>query len=306
MSASASAPAIAVVGSINMDVAVRTVRLPGPGETVMGGEALLSLGGKGANQAVAAARLGAAVRMIGGVGEDAFGAAALEALAAEGVDLTGVRRWPGATGVALITVGGDGQNMITLSPGANARLSPAEISIQAAQLSACKVLLLQNETPPEAAHAAIQLADGAVVIADPAPAAGYDPALIARADILTPNESEATLLTGVAVCDRDSALQAARQLVAKGARTAIVKLGAAGVVHAGRLDDGEGEGYVPAPAVAAVDTVAAGDCFNGALAVALAEGAPLREALAFACRAAAIAVTRPGASASMPRRAEMG
>lgn len=307
MSAGTTQPSIAVVGSINMDVAVRTARLPVPGETVRGGEALLSLGGKGANQAVAAARLGAIVRMIGGVGDDAFGGAALEALAGEAVDLTGVKCWPGAaTGVALITVGGDGQNMITLSPGANARLSSAEVASQAALLSGCKVLLLQNETPPEAAHAAIQLLKDAIVIADPAPAAGFDPDLIASADIVTPNESEATLLTGVAVRDQASALEAARRLVALGAGTALVKLGAAGVVHAGRLDGGEGEGHVPAPAVTAVDTVAAGDCFNGALAVALAEGARLREALAFACRAAAIAVTRPGASASMPRRAEMG
>jgi ribokinase len=296
--------AIAVVGSINMDVAVRVAVLPQPGETVLGADAVLSLGGKGANQAVAAARLGADTRLIGCLGADAFGEAARQALMAEKIDLDGVRAVvSAATGVALITIGGDGQNMISVSPGANAVLSVATILSHASTLSTSRILLLQNETPVEAAHAAIQVARaaGALVICDPAPASGYDPVLIAAADIITPNETEAAMLTGVAVKDRASALAAARWLVARGARNAIVKLGADGVVHAGR----EGEGHVAAPPVVAVDTVAAGDCFNGALAVALAEGMVFREALSFACRAAAIAVTRPGASASMPYRHEL-
>jgi ribokinase len=296
--------AIAVVGSINMDVAVRVAVLPQPGETVLGADAVLSLGGKGANQAVAAARLGADTRLIGCLGADAFGEAARQALMAEKIDLDGVRAVvSAATGVALITIGGDGQNMISVSPGANAVLSVATILSHASMLSTSRILLLQNETPVEAAHAAIQVARaaGALVICDPAPASGYDPVLIAAADIITPNETEAAMLTGVAVKDRASALAAARWLVARGARNAIVKLGADGVVHAGR----EGEGHVAAPPVVAVDTVAAGDCFNGALAVALAEGMVFREALSFACRAAAIAVTRPGASASMPYRHEL-
>jgi ribokinase len=296
--------AIAVVGSINMDVAVRVAVLPQSGETVLGADAVLSLGGKGANQAVAAARLGADTRLIGCLGADAFGEAARQALMAEKIDLDGVRAVvSAATGVALITIGGDGQNMISVSPGANAVLSVATILSHASMLSTSRILLLQNETPVEAAHAAIQVARaaGALVICDPAPASGYDPVLIAAADIITPNETEAAMLTGVAVKDRASALAAARWLVARGARNAIVKLGADGVVHAGR----EGEGHVAAPPVVAVDTVAAGDCFNGALAVALAEGMVFREALSFACRAAAIAVTRPGASASMPYRHEL-
>jgi ribokinase len=299
-----SLPLIAVVGSINMDVAVRVPRLPAPGETVLGEDAVLSLGGKGANQAVAAARLGAQVRMIGRTGEDAFGEAARAALTAEGVNLDGVILTPrAATGVALITIGDDGQNMITVSPGANAALSPADVAAHGKALKAAKVLLLQNEVPPEACHAAIRLAraGGGLVIADPAPAQGYDPALFAAAEILTPNEGEAALLTGLPVTDRPSALAAARQLVSRGCRIALIKLGGDGVVHAGA----EGEGHVPTPRVEAVDTVAAGDCFNGALAVALAEGMALREALAFACRAASIAVTRPGASRSMPFRREL-
>jgi ribokinase len=297
-------PLIAVVGSINMDVAVRVATLPRPGETVLGADAVLSLGGKGANQAVAATRLGGDTTLIGCLGADAFGEAARQALLLEKVRLDGVQIVPSAaTGVALITIGSDGQNMISVSPGANAALSAAAILSHATALSASKVLLLQNETPVEAAHAAIQVARaaGALVICDPAPAAGYDPDLIAAADIITPNETEAAILTGLAVTDRASALAAARFLLARGARNAIVKLGADGVVHAGR----DGEGHVAAPPVAAVDTVAAGDCFNGALAVALAEGMALRDALAFACRAASIAVTRAGASASMPYRHEL-
>ncbi len=295
---------VAVVGSINMDVAVRVAALPRPGETVLGTDAVLSLGGKGANQAVAAARLGAGVALIGSLGADAFGNAARQALAAEKINLGGVQAVPSAaTGVALITIGSYGQNMISVSPGANAALSAAVVLSHASAISPCDVLLLQNETPVEAAHAAIQIARaaGALVICDPAPAAGYDPALITAADIITPNETEAALLTGLAVTDRASALAAARWLVARGARNAIVKLGADGVVHAGL----HGEGHVAAPPVAAVDTVAAGDCFNGALAAALAEGMIFHDALSFACRAASIAVTRPGASASMPYRQEL-
>jgi ribokinase len=292
---------VAVVGSINMDVAVRVAALPRPGETVLGADAVLSLGGKGANQAVSAARLGADVALIGCIGADAFGEAARQALLDETVDLGGVQVFPSAaTGVALITIGSDGQNMISVSSGANAALSAAAILSHGLALSRSKILLLQNETPVEAAHAAIQVARaaGAIVICDPAPAAGYDPALIVAADIITPNETEAAMLTGIAVTDRASALAAARWLVKRGARNAIVKLGADGVVHAGR----DGEGHVAAPPVVAVDTVAAGDCFNGALAVALAEGMAFRDALGFACRAAANAVTRSGASASMPYR----
>jgi ribokinase len=295
---------VAVVGSINMDVAVRVTALPRPGETVLGADAVLSLGGKGANQAVAAARLGAEVALIGCIGADAFGEAARQALAVEKVNLGGVQVVPSAaTGVALITIGGDGQNMISVSSGANAALSAAAILSHGLALSRSKILLLQNETPVEAAHAAIHIvrAGGTLVICDPAPAAGYDPALIAAADIITPNETEAAMLTGVAVTDRASALEAARWLVARGARNAVVKLGADGVVHAGR----DGEGHVAALPVVAVDTVAAGDCFNGALAVALAEGMAFCDALAFACRAASIAVTRAGASASMPYRHEL-
>lgn len=297
---------IVVVGSINMDVAVRVASLPLPGETVPGEDAVLSLGGKGANQAVAAARLGASVALIGRVGRDAFGDAALAALAAEGIDLGGVIQTDdAATGVALITIGGGGQNMITVSPGANARLSPGDVLNQARALSGCNILLLQNEVPGEAAHAAIQLArrEQALVICDPAPAQGYDPALIVAADIITPNETEAAALTGIAVADSASGLAAARKLFAIGARVAVIKLGAKGVVFAGA----DSEGVVEAPSVAAIDTVAAGDCFNGALAVALAEQLPggLPEALAYACRAAALSVTRRGASQSMPRRAEL-
>jgi ribokinase len=295
---------IVVVGSINVDVAVRVAAIPRPGETVAGGEAVLSLGGKGANQAVAARRLGAEVTLVAATGQDAFGVFARERLAAERLDLAHVRNAGGATGVALIAVADGGENSIVISPGANAMTTPADLASSGAALASARALLVQNEIPSKVSVVAAGMARaaGGHVIVDPAPAGGFDRALIALANCLTPNETEAEALTGIAVDGPASGLAAARRLVAMGAATAIVKLGAAGVVHAGAA----GEGHVLAPRVVAVDTVAAGDCFNGALAVALSRGEGFADALAFACRAAAISVTRRGASSSMPSRAEMG
>ena len=298
-------PAIAVFGSINMDIAVPVAALPRPGETVLGGDARLSLGGKGANQGVAASRLGASVMMIGCVGADVFGAAARTALVQEGIDLAHVTTQADvATGVALITVDARGQNCISVSPGANMLLSAADAESAVDSIRRSAVLLVQNEVSALASLCAARIARaaGVLVIADPAPALGYDLALLAEVDFLTPNETEAQQLTSITVQDQASAMAAAHHLVMRGARNVLIKLGAQGVVYCGAA----GEGHVLAPRVQAIDTVAAGDCFNGALAVALAEGIGLPEALAFACRAAAIAVTRSGAARSMPFRHEMG
>ncbi|MGL4637667.1 MAG: ribokinase [Beijerinckiaceae bacterium] len=297
-------PSILVVGSINIDVCVTVSRIPRAGETVSGDDAVISLGGKGANQAIAAARLGADVALVGCIGDDSFGEAARHFLKAEPVDLAGLRAMPGkATGVALITVDQSGQNAITVSPGANAVTGLHDVDEAFARYPLVRLLLLQNEVPMATAlHAARTMrARGGLVIVDPAPAGGFDPALLSVADVVTPNETEAETLTGIKVRDQASAIAAVHHLLALGARTAVVKLGAAGVVYAGAY----GEGVVAAPVVQAVDTVAAGDCFNGALAVALGEGRAFKDALVFACRAAAVSVTRHGASASMPYRKEL-
>jgi ribokinase len=302
---SARSPAhVIVVGSVNMDITVQVRALPAIGETVSGSDAELLLGGKGANQAIAAKRLGATVLFVARVGEDSFGTAALEALACEKLDLSTTLTTKGvSTGIALITLGQHGQNTITLSPGANACLVPADLEPVASSFSSQSVLLLQNEVPVAVSrHAASVLRDkGGMIILDPAPATGFDPSLLPLVDIVTPNETEACALTGIAIKTRKDALAAAQWLVGAGARIALIKMGSEGVVYAGAC----GEGHVRAPVVTAVNTVAAGDCFNGALAVALGEGLSFEAALDFACRAAAISVTRHGASASMPLRDDL-
>jgi ribokinase len=295
---------IIVVGSVNVDVTVRVQRLPVAGETVPGSDAALHLGGKGVNQAVAAARLGGRTHLIARIGADTFGTMAGAALQQEMIDLSHLQIVPGAaTGVALITVAQDGQNMITLSPGANALLSPADVEAASDLFVKGAALLLQNEVPAAASlHAARMMRErDGLVIVDPAPAAGFDPAIFAWADIITPNETEAAALSGIAIHSSSDAMVAARWFVAQGAASAIIKWGANGAVYAGRF----GEGHMPAPTVSAVDTVAAGDCFNGALAVALGEGEAFARAVSFACRAASMSVTRVGASSSMPFRSEM-
>jgi ribokinase len=297
-----------VVGSINMDVAVRVETLPLRGETVTGSDAVLLLGGKGANQAIAAARLRLkqsddSVFLIACVGADSFGQVARDALTAEALDCSMVGSVQAATGVALITLDSQGQNTIALSPGANAHLTVSHVDVALLNCKAGDLLLLQNEVPPAVTLHAAKVARraGGFVIVDPAPSTGFFLDLLAFADIVTPNETEATMISGIAVHDVDSAQQAARWFVAHGVKTAIVKLGAAGVVYAGQY----GEAHVVPPAVIAVDTVAAGDCFNGALAVALSEGLAFDSAVRFAGNAAAVSVTRRGASSSMPYRHEI-
>jgi ribokinase len=296
---------IVVVGSLNMDFVVQVQALPRPGETVSGTGFETIPGGKGANQAVAAGRLGGHVRMVGRVGDDVFGQKLVESLVGAGVDAFLVEVTPGApTGVALIPVASGGQNQIVVAAGANAQLAPDDVARGLHGLAG-GLLLLQLESPLETVeHAAgIGRQGGARVVLDPAPARDLPDALLASVSCLTPNESEATALLGrrqdtLSLAD---APDVARALRARGPHTVILKLGAQGAY----VDDGSGGRHFPAPRVAAVDATAAGDTFNGALAVALAEGRPLPDAVAFANAAAALSVTRKGAQASIPTRSEV-
>jgi len=295
---------IVVVGSINMDLVVRTARLPEAGETVPGRSFATVPGGKGANQAVAAARLGAPTAMIGCVGDDAFGQELRRALAADGIDCRGVRAVVGVpTGVALIEVDDAGRNHIVVVPGGNGQLSTADLQAHDAVLAAASAVVLQLEVPlPTVISAAARArALGKLVILNPAPAQPLPPELLRSADYLVPNELEASALAGVKVDSPAAAADAAQRLRAQGPRNVIVTLGAAGVLSA---TAGEVRHH-PATAVKAVDSTAAGDTFIGGLCAALVEGRSLDAAIAFAQAAAAISVTRPGAQTSIPRREEV-
>ncbi|WP_420454356.1 ribokinase [Rubrivirga sp.] len=289
---------VLVVGSANMDLVVVCERFPAPGETVLTDELTAFSGGKGANQAVACARLGGDVRFLGRVGDDAFGGQLLDDLDAAGVDVGAVQADDGSSGVALITVDGRGENQIIVASGANGRLAPDDVEAARSLFEAADVVLLQLEVPVETVERAAALATevGARVVLNPAPARPLSDALLASVDVLTPNESEAAALSGVAVTDRASAGQAARALVARGARHVVVTLGADGALSV----SAERERHVPAPAVRAVDTTGAGDAFNGALAFALARGQSVDDALLLANAVGAAAVTQRGAQAAMP------
>jgi ribokinase len=297
--------AIAVVGSLNMDFVVQVQALPRPGETVSGTNFETIPGGKGANQAVAAGRLGGRARMVGRVGDDVFGQKLVESLASAGVDASGVVVTPGTpTGVALIPVESGGQNQIVVAPGANGRLTPDDVARGLRGLAG-GLLLLQLESPLDAVERAAHIGReaGASVVLDPAPARELSEALLSNVAYLTPNENEAAALLGrrQEALSLTEAPEAARALRARGPRTVILKLGAQGAY----VDDGSGGRHFPAPRVDAVDATAAGDTFNGALAVALAEGRRLPDAVAFANVAAALSVTRRGAQASIPTRPEV-
>ncbi|NLF31475.1 MAG: ribokinase [Planctomycetes bacterium] len=292
---------ILVVGSINMDLVVRCDRLPAPGETVLGGDLITSPGGKGANQAVAAARLGGRCRMIGRVGGDSFGEALLANLAAEGVDVAAVRPLAGVpSGVALISVAADGENAIVVAPGANSRLSPADLDAQDDAFAAASVLVLQLELPLDTVVAALQRArrHGCRVILDPAPAPVAMPAALYAVDVISPNVSEAATLLG---CGGAGPEQVAAALVQRGAAAAVLKLGAAGSLV---WQDDRATRVAPFP-VTPVDTTAAGDAFTAALAVAVARGERLADAARFANAAGALACTRVGAQAAAPRLEEV-
>jgi len=300
-------PRIVVIGSANTDLVVRVASLPRPGETVLGGAFSKVGGGKGANQAVAAARAGGQVAFVARVGDDDLGEAAITSYEAEGIDTQQVTQSPGtASGVALILIDAAGENAIAVASGANSSLSPADIDAATAVIHAADIVLVQLEIPLDAVQRAVDLAAaaGRRVILNPAPAQPLSDELLARLAVLTPNETEAALLTGIEVHDVESAREAANCLLARGVPAVIITLGSRGCVVA-QANDTAAPTHLPSHPVAAIDTVAAGDVFNGALAVALAEGRRLLDAAAFASSAAAIAVTRPGAQSSAPHRAEI-
>lgn len=299
-------PTIAVVGSSNTDMIVKLERLPRPGETLLGGDFMTAPGGKGANQAVAAARAGGVVHFIARVGNDSFGDEALRGFQKDGIQVDHVvRDLQAPSGVAMIFVGGNGENAIAVAPGANSRLSENDVRKASQTISTAKVLLMQLETPVRTVEAAAKLVrkdgDAKIVILNPAPACELPEQLLRCITVLTPNETEASLLTGVGVRDEPSAARAAERLLKKGVGAVVITLGATGAFVADR----ESRGIVASFQVKAVDTTAAGDVFNGALAVALAEGRNLREAAQFANAAAALSVTRMGAQPSAPRRREI-
>ena len=295
---------ILVVGSSNTDMIIKLDRLPRPGETLLGGEFITAAGGKGANQAVGAARAGGRVTLIARVGRDMFGEQAVAGLVRDGINVDYVfRDKTSPSGVALIFVAKDGENIIAVASGANSRLTPAEVKKAKSVFSDASVLIMQLETPLATVQAAAELATraGVPVILNPAPARRLPDQLLDRVSILTPNESEAELLTGIKVNSDAAAARAADKLRARGVQTVILTLGARGAFVAG---DGCRQ-RVPGFKIKAVDTTAAGDIFNGALAVALAEERPLLSAVRFANAAAALSVTRLGAQPSAPMRDEI-
>jgi ribokinase len=282
---------------------VAVPRLPAEGETVTGGSFYVSHGGKGANQAVAARRLGGDVRFVGCVGQDPQGDQVVEQLAAEEIPTDGVIRTEAATGVALIMVDREGRNQIAVASGANLELLPDLAKMHASLMPWAEALLLQLEIPVPSVQWALATAreHGVLSILNPAPAQPLPDTLLSLVDCLTPNSNEAEILTGIAVKGPDSASQAAQHLLARGVRRVIVTLGAQGALCC----DGKSAIHFPAFPVDAVDTTGAGDAFNGALAVGLAVGGTWEEALPLANAAAALACTKRGAQTSFPRRANV-
>lgn len=295
---------IVVVGSSNTDMIVKAARIPRPGETILGGRFSIAAGGKGANQAVAAARAGGDVTLIARVGEDMFGEQALIGFAQDDINIRHIirdREMP--SGVALIMVDEKGENSIAVASGCNACLSPQDVDKAAKAISSARILLMQLEVPIDTVRTAAEIASahGVEVLLNPAPAQPLDDDLLRKISLLTPNETEAEMLTGIKVEDDQSAAEAAEALRSRGVKTVFITLGARGVYAAAP----EFRGIIPAFEVKAEDTTAAGDVFNGVLAVSLAEGECLLDAVRFASAAAALSVTRMGAQTSAPYRKEI-
>lgn len=288
-----NSPRVIVIGSTNTDLVVTVPHLPVPGETVLGSDLRQVAGGKGANQAVAAARLGGQVTFIGRVGDDDYGRHTLQNLQSEGINTQHLQVTPGvASGTALISVHATtGENAIVVAPGANARVTPDDIAAAADAIAAAQVVVVSLEIPLDTVVAAVSAAraHGRLVILNPAPAQPLPATLLTQVDIITPNEKELDVLGGIAT------------LLNAGVSTVITTLGAKGA----RLQTASETLEIPAPRVTAVDTVAAGDCFTGALAVELARGTDLPTAARFATTAASLKVTRRGAQSGMPTRAEV-
>ena len=295
---------IVVLGSTNTDMVIKTTKLPQPGETILGGDFLMNPGGKGANQAVAAARLNGQVTLVAKTGDDLFGSQAKKLFQSENLNTEFLFTDPDSpSGIALITVDEQAENCIVVAPGANARLLRADVDKAAEAIRNAVIILMQLEIPLDTVCYAAEIAfhAGKKVILNPAPARLLPDELLKMLYLITPNETEAELLTGIPVTDALSAETAARRLLAKGVQVVVVTLGSKGAL----LVTPDQCQLIPTFKVKAIDTTAAGDCFNGALAVAIAEGVDLVNAITFANKAASISVTRMGAQASAPYRDEV-
>jgi ribokinase len=293
---------VLIIGSSNTDMVVKTEHFPKPGETVLGGTFLMNPGGKGANQAVAAARLGADVRFVAKTGDDIFGKQAREGFAREGIDIRFISESPNlASGVALITVDAQGQNEIVVASGANMDLHPRDIPDSA--FDDVGFALFQLEIPIETVRYALaQCAERHIrSILNPAPAMQLGAEFLKDLYLITPNETETEFITGIPIDNEEALQKASHNFFEKGVQNVIVTLGSKGIY----LASGNFTGIIPAPVVEAVDSTAAGDVFNGALLKALADGETLERASRFACRAAAISVTRMGAQSSAPYQHEL-
>lgn len=294
---------ILVIGSLNMDLVATAERLPDIGETVFGKTFTSFPGGKGANQAVAAAKLGAAVTMVGCIGEDGFAGELLQSLSAVNINTSFIRSSADSTGTALITVGNAGSNTIVVIPGANNQCGKEDVDQALASFNAPGIMIVQHEVPVATVEYAIKSAkkQGWTVILNPAPARSVAAEILGMVDIVTPNETEAAVLTDSSVKSREDAVVAASKLLAAGVKTVVITLGSKGALCCTQ----ERTVDIPAYPVEAVDTTAAGDAYTGALATALAEEKPLVESLKFAAAAAALAVTKAGAQPAMPWRQDV-
>ena len=290
---------ITVIGSSNTDMVIKTTKLPAPGETILGGTFFMNPGGKGANQAVAAARLGGKVTFIAKTGDDIFGKQAKQLFESENVNTDYMfTDTENPSGVALITVDSMAENCIVVAPGANSNLQKSDIDQAKDEILRSEIILMQLEIPLEIVIYAAEMGNsaGKKVILNPAPARDLPDELLKKLYLITPNETEAELLTGIKVIDLISAEKAAKILINKGVNIVIITLGSKGAF----LYSNDGFKIIAAPKVEAVDTTAAGDVFNGALAVAISEGFALEKAVEFANKAAAISVTKLGAQSSAP------
>lgn len=295
---------LCVLGSINVDHVIRVPYFPKAGETLTGYGYQIAYGGKGANQAVAAARLGAKVSFIGAIGDDQIGQAMKQAFEQDGIDTSAICVIPNqSTGLAMIQVADSGENSIVISPGANADLSESLVEQHKSQIEQADILLMQLESPLQVVTLATKFAKsaGVKVVLNPAPAQPLPNSLLSHIDIITPNETEAEILTGIKVTDEQTATVAAHHFHQLGIETVLITLGSKGVYYS---EKGQGE-IIPGFRVDAVDTTAAGDTFNGAFVTALLEGKSAKDAIRFAHAAAAISVTRMGAQTAIPNREEV-
>jgi ribokinase len=296
---------IIVIGSSNTDMVIRSQKMPRPGETVLGGDFMMNQGGKGANQAVAVAKLGGNTMFIGKIGNDIFGKQTVEMLGKLGIDTTHVTISDRPSGVALINVDASGENSIAVASGANADLTPADIDAAEKDIANAALIIMQLESPLETVEYAAKVAKkhGVTVILNPAPAPAQplSASLLENVDIIIPNKTEAEIISGIEISDEESEQRAINAIHAMGIKTVIFTLGSKGALL---CEDGTSQ-LIPTFKVKAIDTTAAGDTFCGAFCVAISEGRPIRDAILFANRAGSITVTRMGAQQSIPTRDEI-